>query len=334
MGNNNASTNKIGTPSLSYTDNFSKELVDLHLTSVKQGYKMLLFGCNKGKSDWFNGNTKHQTLIGITFKIISLDINNKLRKIKTIIYDTAEQYTYLCDTLHYITSTCIHGLILTYNIYNIKSIYHLEKSINKLQETLSKTIPFLLLGINECNNYNEFDEEITNNCIDYGQKFATKHNLFHIQIDLNKNINICEPYKYLLCKILKIDYSFHGNNNDSLINMISDIILDDECIDIDIDINMDLDVAIDKIKQKDRKDDIIILDNNYFVQNSNSSYDDSENEINELKLNRVHSRIPPKPPAKKGRHIKATDSKIPASFKQFKQMIETEPGINNNNNNN
>ena len=221
MGNNssqhaNANNHSIPLPrqSMLYTSTISQEQVDLHIDLFKSGIKLLLFGCNRGKSSWFNESIQSEPLTGITFKVQSFTIDSDISKIKAIIYDTAEEPKYLNDTLKYIPSISPNGIILTYNPHNIETLNHLQKSIQAIHQIIDPNVLFLLLGIEEHNSSNADYRDVAH-------KFATKHNLFHLQIDIScNNFLKTEPYIYFLRKIVK----FMEKKDDSLVNMIRELI--------------------------------------------------------------------------------------------------------------
>ena len=196
----------------------------------KSHVQLLLFGCNVGKSHWFHGSFSHESVDGVTFKKESFKLGDfKLPVIETIIYDTSENIRYLNDTLKYLPS--INGLILTYNIHDIESLNHLNHCIDKIKETIHKYSPILLLGMKED------DEIILDDCIDNAQQFASKQNLFHLQLDIKYDINNKQPYIYLLKQILHhrqlsyetknfnamyvdVDRGKHRQNNDTITSII------------------------------------------------------------------------------------------------------------------
>ena len=189
--------------------------IDLHNKNHANKIKIFLFGTNAGKSDWFHGTKDHQPLIGITFKTESYSIGDKLPDIETIVYDTAENMNFVDEHLQYITSA--DGIILTYNIFNIDSLQHLKKSIDKIiQNTFfsNKHTRVLLLGMKEIKEEKNPLHQEHRSCMDAASLFAKKWNLFHKQIDITKNIKTIEPYTYLLRLILKQKKSKNANNED------------------------------------------------------------------------------------------------------------------------
>eukprot|EP01084_Bolivina_argentea_P081645 147825_1 len=185
------------------TSTIDQKSIDVHNeTTAKSRMKILLFGSNIGKSHWFNGGTDHKTIFNVTFKIESFNIGPKLPEIKTVIYDTPRNIIFFNDTLKHMSYANIpraDGMIFTYNIHCMDSLYHLEECIDKIKETITKRTPCLLLGIQETNDTNI----IGKNYVDDAQTFCIKHNLYHLEIDITQNINTKEPYIYLLTKILK-----------------------------------------------------------------------------------------------------------------------------------
>ena len=178
----------------------TKELIDTHNeTTAKSRMKLLVFGCNAGKSMWFHrtrSNSNSLNVIGITFRMQSFTLSPKLPEVSVIIYDTAESMSFFETTLSCISD--VHGLILTYNTDGRDSLNHLKECIDPILEKKSKRTPILLLGIQESIGFTK------HNIVNEAHQFAMKYNLFHLEIDINCKQDLCsdEPYIYLLRTIL------------------------------------------------------------------------------------------------------------------------------------
>ena len=178
----------------------TKDLISTHNeTTAKSRIKLLVFGSNAGKSMWFHHTraANSEAVIGITYRIQSFNIGSKLPEVNAILYDTAESLSFFSTTLTYIPDA--NGLILTYNTDGRDTLEHLKECMDPILKCKSKKTPILLLGIQESIGLTK------GNCVNEAHQFAIDYNLFHLEIDINCQQDLCsdEPYIYLLRTILK-----------------------------------------------------------------------------------------------------------------------------------
>jgi len=130
---------------------------------------------------------KYFTLIGIDFKIKTIQIGNK--SIKLQIWDTAGQERFKVITKTYYKGA--HGVLLTFDITNIDSFDQIEHWMKQINENAQLNISKVLVG-----NKSDKEKERQVKTID-AENLASKYDMKYYETSAKTNYNVYEVFSYL-----------------------------------------------------------------------------------------------------------------------------------------
>ena len=146
--------------------------------------------------------SNHILTIGIDFKIKMINIEDKV--IKPQIWDTAGQDRFRTITKTYYKGS--QGVILTYDVCDIKSYDNVKDWIQQIELNAKSSICKVLVG-NKCDRSDRVIKE------EDGKKLADKYmmNFYETSAKSGKNVN--EVFTYLTTEILKVSKTKEKDSN-------------------------------------------------------------------------------------------------------------------------
>jgi len=137
-------------------------------------------------------NTTFISTIGIDFKIKTIELRGK--KIKLQIWDTAGQERFHTITTSYYRGAM--GIMLVYDITNVKSFDNIAKWLRNIDEHASEEVVKMILG-NKCDMS---DRRVVSK--ERGEKIAIDHQIRFLETSAKANINIDKAFYDLAEAIL------------------------------------------------------------------------------------------------------------------------------------
>lgn len=166
-------------------------------------YKILLLGDSTvGKTCFllrFTDDTfvdLHMTTIGLDYRLKTMILDNQ-QIVKVQLWDTAGQDKFRAITRNYYKGA--RGIILIYDITNIKSYENIKKWINEIKEEISEEVTIVLIG-NKIDN--EGQRKISK---EQGEKLASDYNVAFFETSAKTGQGINESVLYLVKKIMETD---------------------------------------------------------------------------------------------------------------------------------
>ena len=166
-------------------------------------YKILLLGDSTvGKTCFLLRYTDdtfldlHMATIGLDYRLKTMILDDH-RIVKVQLWDTAGQDKFRAITRNYYKGA--RGIILIYDITNIKSYENIKKWINEIKEEISENVSIVLIG-NKIDN--EKERKISK---EQGVKLANDYNVSFFETSAKTGEGINESVFYLVQKILEND---------------------------------------------------------------------------------------------------------------------------------
>ena len=166
-------------------------------------YKILLLGDSTvGKTCFLLRYTDdtfldlHMATIGLDYRLKTMILDDH-RIVKVQLWDTAGQDKFRAITRNYYKGA--RGIILIYDITNIKSYDNIKKWINEIKEEISENVTIVLIG-NKIDN--EKERKISK---EQGVKLANDYNVSFFETSAKTGEGINESVFYLVQKILEND---------------------------------------------------------------------------------------------------------------------------------
>ena len=150
----------------------------------------------------------HAPTVGFDFKSKICYLPNSQKKIKFQIWDTAGTEKYM--SINKALFQRVQGIILMYDISDVKTFNHLEKWMELIRE-LASGIPLILIG----NKIDLINDRLISK--EKGEQFANDNNITFFESSGKSGINIEESFIYLGEEIIKNKSSnskaFEGNTS-------------------------------------------------------------------------------------------------------------------------
>ena len=166
-------------------------------------YKILLLGDSTvGKTCFLLRYTDdtfldlHMATIGLDYRLKTMILDDQ-RIVKVQLWDTAGQDKFRAITRNYYKGA--RGIILIYDITNIKSYDNIKKWINEIKEEISEQVTIVLIG-NKIDN--EGERKISK---EQGEKLANDYNVAFFETSAKTGQGINESVFYLVQKIVDAD---------------------------------------------------------------------------------------------------------------------------------
>ena len=166
-------------------------------------YKILLLGDSTvGKTCFLLRYTDdtfldlHMATIGLDYRLKTMILDNQ-QIVKVQLWDTAGQDKFRAITRNYYKGA--RGIILIYDITNIKSYENIKKWINEIKEEISEEVTIVLIG-NKIDN--EGQRKISK---EQGEKLASDYNVAFFETSAKTGQGINESVLYLVKKIMETD---------------------------------------------------------------------------------------------------------------------------------
>ena len=166
-------------------------------------YKILLLGDSTvGKTCFLLRYTDdtfldlHMATIGLDYRLKTMILDDQ-RIVKVQLWDTAGQDKYRAITRNYYKGA--RGIILIYDVTNIKSYENIKKWINEIKEEISEEVTIVLIG-NKIDN--EGERKISK---EQGEKLANDYNVAFFETSAKTGQGINESVFYLVQKIVDAD---------------------------------------------------------------------------------------------------------------------------------
>ena len=152
----------------------------------------------------------HAPTVGFDFKSKICYLPNSHKKIKFQIWDTAGTEKYM--SINKALFQRVQGIILMYDISDVKTFNHLEKWMELIRE-LASGIPLILIG----NKIDLINDRLISK--EKGEQFANDNNITFFESSGKSGINIEESFIFLGEEIVK-NNSIHGKSegNTSMIS--------------------------------------------------------------------------------------------------------------------
>ena len=167
-------------------------------------YKILLLGDSTvGKTCFLLRYTDdtfldlHMATIGLDYRLKTMILDDQ-RIVKVQLWDTAGQDKFRAITRNYYKGA--RGIILIYDITNIKSYENIKKWINEIKEEISEKVTIVLIG-NKIDN--EGERKISK---EQGEKLANDYNVAFFETSAKTGQGINESVFYLVQKIVDADH--------------------------------------------------------------------------------------------------------------------------------
>ena len=166
-------------------------------------YKILLLGDSTvGKTCFLLRYTDdtfldvHMATIGLDYRLKTMILNDQ-KIVKVQLWDTAGQDKFRAITRNYYKGA--KGIILIYDVTNIKSYENIKKWINEIKEEISENVTIVLIG-NKIDNENQ--RKISR---EQGEKLANDYNVTFFETSAKTGQGINESVFYLVQKIVEND---------------------------------------------------------------------------------------------------------------------------------
>ena len=166
-------------------------------------YKILLLGDSTvGKTCFLLRYTDdtfldlHMATIGLDYRLKTMILDDH-RIVKVQLWDTAGQDKFRAITRNYYKGA--RGIILIYDVTNIKSFENIKKWINEIKEEISEKVTIVLIG-NKIDN--EGERKISK---DQGEKLAIEYGVAFFETSAKTGQGINESVFYLVQKIVEAD---------------------------------------------------------------------------------------------------------------------------------
>ena len=166
-------------------------------------YKILLLGDSTvGKTCFLLRYTDdtfldlHMATIGLDYRLKTMILDDH-RIVKVQLWDTAGQDKFRAITRNYYKGA--GGIILIYDVTNIKSFENIKKWINEIKEEISEKVTIVLIG-NKIDN--EGERKISK---DQGEKLASEYGVQFFETSAKTGQGINESVFYLVQKIVEAD---------------------------------------------------------------------------------------------------------------------------------
>ena len=166
-------------------------------------YKILLLGDSTvGKTCFLLRYTDdtfldlHMATIGLDYRLKTMILDDH-RIVKVQLWDTAGQDKFRAITRNYYKGA--RGIILIYDVTNIKSFENIKKWINEIKEEISEKVTIVLIG-NKIDN--EGERKISK---DQGEKLANEYGVTFFETSAKTGQGINESVFYLVQKIVEAD---------------------------------------------------------------------------------------------------------------------------------
>ena len=166
-------------------------------------YKILLLGDSTvGKTCFLLRYTDdtfldlHMATIGLDYRLKTMILDDH-RIVKVQLWDTAGQDKFRAITRNYYKGA--RGIILIYDVTNIKSFENIKKWINEIKEEISEKVTIVLIG-NKIDN--EGERKISK---DQGEKLASEYGVQFFETSAKTGQGINESVFYLVQKIVEAD---------------------------------------------------------------------------------------------------------------------------------
>ena len=166
-------------------------------------YKILLLGDSTvGKTCFLLRYTDdtfldlHMATIGLDYRLKTMILDDQ-RIVKVQLWDTAGQDKFRAITRNYYKGA--RGIILIYDVTNIKSYENIKKWINEIKEEISEEVTIVLIG-NKIDN--EGERKISK---EQGEKLANDYNVPFFETSAKTGQGINESVFYLVQKIVDAD---------------------------------------------------------------------------------------------------------------------------------
>ena len=166
-------------------------------------YKILLLGDSTvGKTCFLLRYTDdtfldlHMATIGLDYRLKTMILDDQ-KMVKVQLWDTAGQDKFRAITRNYYKGA--RGIILIYDVTNIKSYENIKKWINEIKEEISENITIVLIG-NKIDNENQ--RKISR---EQGEKLANDYNVTFFETSAKTGQGINESVFYLVQKIVEND---------------------------------------------------------------------------------------------------------------------------------
>ena len=163
-------------------------------------YKILLLGDSTvGKTCFLLRYTDdtfldlHMATIGLDYRLKTMILDDH-KIVKVQLWDTAGQDKFRAITRNYYKGA--RGIILIYDVTNIKSYENIKKWINEIKEEISEEVTIVLIG-NKIDN--EGERKISK---EQGDKLANDYNVTFFETSAKTGKGINESVFYLIQKIV------------------------------------------------------------------------------------------------------------------------------------
>ena len=166
-------------------------------------YKILLLGDSTvGKTCFLLRYTDdtfielHMATIGLDYRLKTIVLDNQ-KIVKVQLWDTAGQDKFRAITRNYYKGA--RGIILMYDITNIKSYDNIKKWINEIKDEISNEVTIILIG-NKIDN--EKERKISK---EQGEQLAKDYNVAFFETSAKNGQGINESVLYLIKKLIDTD---------------------------------------------------------------------------------------------------------------------------------
>ena len=174
-------------------------------------YKVLLLGDSTvGKTCFLLRYTDdtfldlHMATIGLDYRLKTMILDNQ-RIVKVQLWDTAGHDKFRAITRNYYKGA--RGIILIYDVTNIKSFENIKKWINEIKEEISDKVRIVLVG-NKIDN--KAERKISK---EQGEQLAKEYNTPFFEASAKNGTGVNETVFYLVQKIVEEDPSAPKRGN-------------------------------------------------------------------------------------------------------------------------
>ena len=166
-------------------------------------YKILLLGDSTvGKTCFLLRYTDdtfldlHMATIGLDYRLKTMILDDH-KIVKVQLWDTAGQDKFRAITRNYYKGA--RGIILIYDVTNVKSYENIKKWINEIKEEIAEKVTIVLIG-NKIDN--EAERKISK---EQGEKLASDYNVQFFEASAKTGKGVNESVFYLVQKIVEKD---------------------------------------------------------------------------------------------------------------------------------
>ena len=166
-------------------------------------YKILLLGDSTvGKTCFLLRYTDdtfldlHMATIGLDYRLKTMILDDH-KIVKVQLWDTAGQDKFRAITRNYYKGA--RGIILIYDVTNVKSYENIKKWINEIKEEIAEKVTIVLIG-NKIDN--EAERKISK---EQGEKLASDYNVQFFESSAKTGKGVNESVFYLVQKIVETD---------------------------------------------------------------------------------------------------------------------------------